>query len=65
MSEEQFDEYYPLWLLYVGTDRKHLPWAGGLEDQPYIALQTLLEIDSYYNKLLSQLKEDEEETDGT
>lgn len=58
MSSEAYEAYFDLWLLYVATGRKHLPETGGLGDQSTIAMQTIMELDSYYSKILTQSKED-------
>jgi len=58
MSAEAFDEWFPVWLLWASTDKKYLPEDGGLLDQNYIGMQTILEIDSLYNKLYKATQKD-------
>jgi len=66
MSAEAFDAYYELWLLRRATGNEKLPEDGGLNDQPVYAMQTLLELDTLYNRILNDLRDSKKETeDGT
>lgn len=57
MTPEAFERYYPDWLLYIGTGRKFLPQTGGLNDQNSVQMKVILELDSYYSKVLAQIKD--------
>jgi len=57
--------YLSDWLLWIGTGRKFLPQSGGLVDQYETQMQVILEMDSLYSKVLSQIQEQKKEnSDG-
>lgn len=60
LSAEAFEAYFDMWLLWVSMGKKFLPEAGGLNDQSLMTMQTILEIDSLYNRILNQLREDQD-----
>lgn len=58
VSQLQMDSYWDVWLMWMGTDRKHLPVAGGLEDQPLEMMTTLFRLDSVHSKILASVMEE-------
>jgi hypothetical protein len=48
----------PVWKLWRQTDRKILPSAGGLLDQPADLLYSLLELDGLFETVREQRKKD-------
>lgn len=49
LTQEQVDQYYPLWALYVATGRRFLP--SQLMIEPAEPLAAILEINSYFEKI--------------
>lgn len=49
LSQAEINQYYPLWLLWKATEKRHLPSA--LLAEPAEPLAALLEIESYFNKI--------------
>jgi hypothetical protein len=54
ISLEEFNRIFPDWVKWRATDRRFLPYAGGLRDQPTRVMDGLLYLDSIFQKMLNQ-----------
>lgn len=56
ITPEEYELYYPLWLEWRASDKQHLPYPGGLVDQPTQVMTVLHVLDSVAEKVTKQLQ---------
>lgn len=62
ISRTDLELFYPIWLLWRATEKHFLP--SQLMKEPAQPLAVLLELDSYFDRIADQTREQEEEEDS-
>lgn len=57
----QIDMYWDEWVTYVAFDRKFLPNAGGMRNQPDLLVRVFVTLDGLLEKIRQQIQEQKEQ----
>lgn len=66
LTRSELDAYWPVWLLWINTERKFLPtWPPSLEAQPVNMMRVLFLLDGIYEKMVFEQQKKQSTSEGS